>query len=1007
MEFRLKLMARTSGTVLALIVTMTLVLMTGSLEAQSWGTSYDIQFEFPIQVSPGGHVIIQPVVAEGQSWTAPRAVKVYMTAQAYYGTFPHLAGQTWAFRMRGKITYPTTWGTAPDQVKVEFAEPASGNGSLGSTGGLKIQWSKPTAVCRNAVQAYQYKPDNQFAGTYLHDPDPKSPHYQGTLSGAMSWIRTVEEAPGFPRVATVEVLNGKGWLDASTKKLSRELDVLKQGYATESKGLAADGAARLLVRVKDLSDTSHIKLVNTSFNAGLADPWQPELGGPASTRVIKECQDYVHIEPATGRGYAFFEIRAPSAYLPPNHDPLLTPERPLQIEVHIRDRVVKRSLKIVRAPTVFAHGLWSSWRTWSGKFAVLANNRLNGFPALAMDYSITHAEGFHVNAPLCRPWIAAARSLVEQQGLAVGCVNWVGHSMGGLLPRVYFNQEALADRWAAPDNYYSGPIRKLILIHSPQDGSPLGNVASVARRSALWPFLDQVLGHLGASASFGKTLGPALDDLSEQSPYFKLTAFPPGRMFDHLFPFPVPTHAIAGVGVEKVIQNATKSLSGAITMLNRIPVKNPYVLGVMKILEFADVALGYSVDKLYGGEEHDLVVTKRSQLAGFLESDRWTTVNRDSSVPWPKTLHTSATGWDTVYDRVLALLDHAYVPLMSDFYPFAPAPAGGRTGLPDGPQDAGVTVVSGKIQLGVSSSIQNLQPGARFTVQVASQIPEPVVSCRLIDSFGTVLTTSALQPFVLTVPNDWLGGFSFFVMARGQSGTVYPSNVLSGGAGTAAAVTGISVAPTSILLRAPGATHRIEVTLHLANASSVRVPWTYPGLTFQAVDSRRVGVNAGGVVTSRAQGRTEVVVKLGAFQERVALESVWKNPMTYGTANEGALSLRAVLDLPTGVPVIGKTVTFRTSKLTPGTQGVLVLGLEPALVHGAGFDLYVGNHLAVLPLVAQGSGLMNGVADFSIPLPPEAGLVGLPIFAQTLFLDGLAPSGLVASPGLYLSPVKP
>lgn len=160
-----------------------------------------------------------------------------------------------------------------------------------------------------------------------------------------------------------------------------------------------------------------------------------------------------------------------------------------------------------RPPVILAHGLNSSPATWNTNVWTDAIQS----PGLAtrifkLDYEATNDQGYDTNwvriPPLVDQVIADYRSGAidnNPTGLryAASRVDWVGHSMGGVLMRVYAcgleaNQPRKPNenhRWIIvdrttetheylnPQNWYAGPVRRFISIGSPFDGSGLANLA--------------------------------------------------------------------------------------------------------------------------------------------------------------------------------------------------------------------------------------------------------------------------------------------------------------------------------------------------------------------------------------------------------------------------------------------------------------------------------------------------------------------------------------------------
>jgi pimeloyl-ACP methyl ester carboxylesterase len=122
-------------------------------------------------------------------------------------------------------------------------------------------------------------------------------------------------------------------------------------------------------------------------------------------------------------------------------------------------------IEVKRAPVLMVHGLWSD----RGSFAMMESELLKNelyTPELLRraDYSATNNRFFAANHNVVPRNITDLLSGLRGNNIAAGSVDIIGHSMGGILSRLYLQSDD-----------YDSDIHKLITINTPHSGSQIAN----------------------------------------------------------------------------------------------------------------------------------------------------------------------------------------------------------------------------------------------------------------------------------------------------------------------------------------------------------------------------------------------------------------------------------------------------------------------------------------------------------------------------------------------------
>jgi len=234
---------------------------------------------------------------------------------------------------------------------------------------------------------------------------------------------------------------------------------------------------------------------------------------------------------------------------------------------------------IVRPEAVLMHGLWSDpdiWRqnAFAGTLPLINEQNL---ATRVGNYSANHnnARSFEENRRRPQqPLRSACLSLLNQSSVFGAGHDYIGHSMGGLLGRLYLEDAPFRT------------INRLVTMNTPHLGSPLANLLIQMR--------DDTNFLIGQLVTWGMEkldrpidLG-AIDDLAVGSDAILA-----------MQATPVPAHALIGVGGT---QWADENLQDA-------PGEEGAIYRLIRFL--------FDPLQVFGSDQHDLVVSRPSQAGGI------------------------------------------------------------------------------------------------------------------------------------------------------------------------------------------------------------------------------------------------------------------------------------------------------------------------------------------------------------------------------------------------------
>lgn len=260
------------------------------------------------------------------------------------------------------------------------------------------------------------------------------------------------------------------------------------------------------------------------------------------------------------------------------------------------------SIEVIRPAVIFAHGLASNAATYDPMLSYIRPLGLYLDEALyALDYAATSTSSYSVNINVIPSAIDYTRNILLEKGYVNKKMSVIGHSMGGILTRLYIQNEST--KYA-----YDDDILKMITIDTPHSGSQLADFALTLGDDNEQSILN-IFSKMGAIVDLAVG-SDATKNLNDEA---KLAA---------ANSLEIPTHVVtAHIGtlldVAELIKE-DKPLYAALTfMLNAIEQKF-----------------------IYGDDEHDTIVPMTSQQGGVSNTLRGKYVTTYSN-EWHCSVHTT------------------------------------------------------------------------------------------------------------------------------------------------------------------------------------------------------------------------------------------------------------------------------------------------------------------------------------------------------------------------------
>lgn len=491
--------------------------------------------------------------------------------------------------------------------------------------------------------------------------------------------------------------------------------------------------------------------------------------------------------------------------------------------------------KLKRPGVVFAHGLWSNPEDAWGETPLLMHPFVLQDGAITFrraDYVETNAAHFETNRLMLDTWLAQVCTDLRGEGLAMRQADVIGHSMGGILGRVYeANRPTL--------------INRLITVNTPHLGSPWANSLLTLRDS-----LDVRVRLItrGIFAAMGKSLTEgAIDDLAVGSD--ALAAIPAT---------PVPSHAMVGVGGKFITD----------------PIIDGAVAGpALPVLWF----FGQRPSDIFDSPEHDLVVGRDSQIGGIAPG------SFSFFEGFPSSLHWNATKSASYSDRILttsgvSLLNAQTDGLLYDEFPSpsvvqATFPALDRVAPTTQDEfDFPVLVIANPGDEAVFFS------GESFTVTVDA--PADFDAQRVLVVTGAHVQGLESAPFSgdFEIPLEFVGALEMTAFATDDLGGFAVSESISLLIEAPADLLGIEITTPDPTIFPFESQRQISVSGFYDDGVRRNITDASTGTVYASSDPSVATVSEGGMITPIEEGLTTVIAQNGSFQDSITVRVLERDP---------------------------------------------------------------------------------------------------------------------------------
>jgi pimeloyl-ACP methyl ester carboxylesterase len=536
---------------------------------------------------------------------------------------------------------------------------------------------------------------------------------------------------------------------------------------------------------------------------------------------------YTHPIDPPAEGEMFRTVTIGIAYLQP-------PAPPRAAEMIIAEAL---QILVHRPPVVMTHGLWSERGAFKDMEDDFKSTVYDPAMLYRVDYKATNDHPFTTNYRKVEDGIDTVFEQAADAGIAAGKVDLVGHSMGGILSRLY-----------AQSVYYDREVRRIVTCNTPHGGSQMANLLL----DDAFPLSDEA-----CDAIAHKTAGTdtcyegAIQDL-------KVTSAAVNLLLNDYATYPslVEVHAV-------------KTLVDLTTL---VPALSPALaeLGFPTLIFNLLRGCGISwYESVFNGDEHDEIVAATSQGGGLQAAHQSEVPNQG---------HIGSVANPAVIERVRELLslprgageftNGYYNPKVEDYFtpnalcPAVPAPLR--------------QLATETIAVTAPVSGAGVQAGQALDVSVVGSPGVATVILGLSDATGRLFLAEQPGPsptFEIEVPDDMIGAARLFAIGLTALGTdVVLSDAVTLEVGVSATLTGLAVYPAAAHLKL-GGTETLEITGQYDDGVD-RDLSDLPGLAFAFAEGHASRSGTSGVTLNERLDDTLTITYQGVVAPEVKIRAL-------------------------------------------------------------------------------------------------------------------------------------
>ena len=553
---------------------------------------------------------------------------------------------------------------------------------------------------------------------------------------------------------------------------------------------------------------------------------------------------------------------------------------------------------------------------------------------------------------------------MRAQDIACTQVDWVGHSMGGLLPRVYFR----TGFYRRPDNFGAGDLHKLVTLNTPHWGSPMANaLVGIRDQSIFGGALESVMDAIGMPISNG-----AIDDLAEGS----------GALAG-IGTTAIPSHTIAGKGGSEILGLADIGFSAA---SNLAPPPWRTVFAVLDLITTASTVF------LYRNQPHDLIVLVPSQHGGV------TGAATDLLCGFG-TIHTSVTAHGPAANLATSLLQD-----VTDGPRFRTIPPP-LLSVPLLAPIIDPPMSSGSLALASPATSSGANPGDTISISATGADGfDPFKVVFFFPDGNTVVDTTPPFEATFTIPSESAGTIEIIAGACDAMGEVAFSAPLPISISLPTLLT-MSAIPTEIFLVEPLEDIALQIEGTFDDGISRDITGADTGTTYLSSNPLVAVVSPEGNVQAVSPGVATISAMNGTIQTSVGVFVDFQSVVQYGSGLPGSGDIVPKIDTQNEDASLGNpNFVVRFSETRGGARGFIVVS------RGADqFDFGTGSILVSLAevqstLIVQASGAEGmpgvGVVNCPVPVPADPALLGETVYLQAFFEDSGTPFGWSTTNGI-------